>query len=254
VEYDKAMNRHWEPQEVHDAYAKALWHAEQDLALAQAELTRAGEARTAHELGLELLAAQRDTAAKELTYTLKMGTAYTTTLALLQADAGRAQLELDGLRAWQNPYLDPPSPEGVVKVRASLRQAELAVHELEWQMAGAELRAPFDGVVSAVFFSPGEWASAGTPVVELLDTSGWRVETRNVGELEIGQVHVGQEAVVRVNALPGQSLRGRITAISPVAVVQQGDTTYTLMIELEPIALNLRPGMTAQVEIITLDD
>jgi hypothetical protein len=41
-----------------------------------------------------------------------------------------------------------------------------------------------------------------------------------------------------------------VVTISPVAVVQQGDTTYTLMIELEPTGLNLRPGMTAQVEIV----
>jgi hypothetical protein len=33
--------------------------------------------------------------------------------------------------------------------------------------------------------------------------------------------------------------------------VQQGDTTYTLIIELEPTQLVLRPGMTAQVEIVT---
>jgi hypothetical protein len=39
--------------------------------------------------------------------------------------------------------------------------------------------------------------------------------------------------------------------ISLVAVVQQGDMTYTLTIELEPIDLNLRPGMTARVEIVT---
>jgi hypothetical protein len=35
-----------------------------------------------------------------------------------------------------------------------------------------------------------------------------------------------------------------------VAVVQQGDTTYTLTIELEDTDLNLRPGMTVQVEVV----
>jgi len=39
--------------------------------------------------------------------------------------------------------------------------------------------------------------------------------------------------------------------ISPIAVVQQGDTTYTLLIELDPTDLNLRPGMTAQMMIET---
>jgi HlyD family secretion protein len=97
----------------------------------------------------------------------------------------------------------------------------------------------------------GEWAAPGTTVVELLDVSRWRVETKNVGELQIGRVRLGQEALVRVNAFRDQILRGRVTSVSPVAVVQQGDTTYTLMIELEPTALNLRPGMTAQVEILT---
>jgi hypothetical protein len=55
---------------------------------------------------------------------------------------------------------------------------------------------------------------------------------------------------VRVNAFREETLRGRVATISPVAVVQQGDTTYTLMIDLEPTALKLRPGMTAQVEIV----
>jgi hypothetical protein len=56
---------------------------------------------------------------------------------------------------------------------------------------------------------------------------------------------------VRVNAFRDQMLRGRVVTISPVAVVQQGDTTYTLMIELEPTALNLQTGMNVQVEILT---
>jgi hypothetical protein len=33
-------------------------------------------------------------------------------------------------------------------------------------------------------------------------------------------------------------------------VVQQGDTTYTVVIELKPTDLNLRPGMNAEVEIV----
>ena len=86
--------------------------------------------------------------------------------------------------------------------------------------------------------------------MEIIDTTHWYVETRNVSELTIGQVRAGQEAQVQVLALRGETLHGRVATISPVAVVQQGDTTYTLMIELEPTDLNLRPGMNAQVEIL----
>jgi len=125
------------------------------------------------------------------------------------------------------------------------------VEELEWQVDGARLRAPFEGLVSAVLIRAGEWAAPGATVVELLDLSGWRVETMNVSELQIGRVRVGQGARVRVNAFPGETLSGHVIALSPVAAVQQGDTTYTLTIELDPTELDLRAGMTVQVEILT---
>jgi hypothetical protein len=47
----------------------------------------------------------------------------------------------------------------------------------------------------------------------------------------------------------GEELRGCVVAISPVAVVQQGDTTHTAFIELDPTDLNLWPEMNVEVEI-----
>jgi HlyD family secretion protein len=129
--------------------------------------------------------------------------------------------------------------------------AELALAAAQADLEQAALQAPFDGVVSAVPVSLGEWAAPGATVVELLDVSRWRIETKNVGELQIARVRVGQEVRVRVNAFRDETLHGHVVTISPVAVVQQGDTTYTLMIELEPTDLNLQAGMTAQVEILT---
>ena len=93
----------------------------------------------------------------------------------------------------------------------------------------------------------------GEMMVEVLDTSRWRIDTKNVGELQIGQIEIGQAVQVSVNAFKNEILSGEIVAISPVAIVQQGDTTYTLSIELEPTDLNLWPGMTAQV-VIQIDN
>lgn len=166
------------------------------------------------------------------------------------AAVARAELELERLSAWQNPLLGPAPAEEIVAARARLRQAELAAQRLELNLSGVSLLAPFDGVIAAVHIQPGEWVAAGTPVVEIIDTGRWLVETRNVGELTIGQVELGMEADVRINAFAGETLSGQIVTISPVAVVQQGDTTYTLSIELElPAGMNLRSGMTARVEI-----
>jgi HlyD family secretion protein len=155
-----------------------------------------------------------------------------------------AQAQLDLARAG-------PRPEDLAVVEAQVQQARTALERAQQALSQAQLAAPFDGAVSAVYLHPGEWAAAGAPVIELLDTTRWRVETRNIGELNIGRVEVGQDAIVRVLAFRGEELRGKVVAILPIAVVQQGDTTYTVSIELEPTDLNLRPGMNAEVEIVT---
>jgi HlyD family secretion protein len=175
--------------------------------------------------------------------------AYSVTLALLELRVGQAQRELDALNAWVNPLLDPAAPETVAQAQARLRQAQTTVEQIRWQLGGAQLLAPFDGAISAVHIRPGEWAAAGMPVVEVIDTRLWTVETRNVSESDIGRIRIGQQAEVHVLALESQVVRGEVAAISPVAVVQQGDTTYTLTIALEPTDLALWSGMNAQVRV-----
>jgi HlyD family secretion protein len=169
---------------------------------------------------------------------------YAAAIADAEAQLVRAQLELYEAQ-------HPVAPEELALAQLDVARAQQVLDVAQADLIQATLQAPFDGVVSAVPVSVGEWVAPGVTVVELLDVSRWRIETKNVGELQIGRVHVGQEVVVRVNAFRDEALPGRVFTISPVAVVQQGDTTYTLMIELEPTDLNLRPGMTAQVEILT---
>ena len=167
-------------------------------------------------------------------------------VAIANAEAQLAQAQLALYEAQH-----PVTPEALALAQLDAARAQLALEAAQTDLARAVLLAPFDGVVSAVPASVGEWAAPGATVVELLDVSRWRIETKNVGELQIGRVRVGQEILVRVNAFRDETLHGHVVTIAPVAVVQQGDTTYTLMIELEPTDLNLRPGMTVQVEIVT---
>lgn len=168
-----------------------------------------------------------------------------------QAELREAQAQVSRAEAQLALAQVPSRTEDVAVAEAQVQQARTALAHANLALAHSELLAPFDGTISAVYLHPGEWAAPGAPIVELLDTTAWLVETRNVGELSIGRLEVGQEAIVRVMAFRGEELRGRVVAISPIAVVQQGDTTYTVMIELEPTDLNLRPGMNVEAEIVT---
>jgi len=259
---------------------------EEDLISAQAALEKAEIALQRAQAAYDLVAGQPDVAARMEAVTLQEATIdhraararydqlqnqpSRATLQEAEAQLVRAQAQLQAARAGPaegeiaasansvaiaRAQLDltsaGPRPEDVAVAKAEVQQARTALEQARLAYSRSRLLAPFDGTVSAVYLDPGEWAASGVPVVELLDTSRWQVETRNVGELNIGRVHVGQEAIVRVIALGHGQVRGRVVAISPLAVVQQGDTTYTVFIELEPAGLNLWPGMNAEVEIVT---
>jgi HlyD family secretion protein len=170
--------------------------------------------------------------------------AYAVAIANAEAQLAQAQLML-----YEAQHL--VEAEALTLAQLDVERAQQALETAQANLAQATLLAPFNGVVSTVPASVGEWATPGVTVVELLDVSRWHIETKNVGELEIARVQIGQEVLARVNAFRDETLHGHVATISPVAVVQQGDTTYTLTIELEPTDLNLRPGMTVQVEILT---
>jgi multidrug resistance efflux pump len=223
---------------------RALAAAEAELTIAQTEYSSALAAGSDQNHQLQTLEAELALAELQLESLSQEADPVSAAAVAL------AELELDRLAAWQNPLLEPAAAEEITAAHARLRQVELVFERLELGLDGAHVRAPFDGLIAAIHVQPGEWVAPGSPVVEIIDTRHWLIETRNVGELTIGRVELGMEASVQINAFGGETFSGQVIAISPVAVVQQGDTTYTLTIELEvPPDLNLRSGMTARVEI-----
>jgi len=143
-----------------------------------------------------------------------------------------------------------PDPENVQAAQLSVEVARLALQKAQTDLAQVELTAPYTGTVTALMLRQGEVATAGAPALTLADTTRWRVETSNLSELQIAKVQVGQKALVTVNAFSGQELAGRVVGLSPVAIVQQGDTTFTATIELDETNLPLRWGMTVKVKIL----
>jgi HlyD family secretion protein len=169
-------------------------------------------------------------------------------IALAEARVVNAQAQLNLAETGD------PSAEQLTLAQAQVDTARTNLEIIQAKMDKMVITAPYDGIVSIVRAKQGEWANPGELMVELLDISRWKIETKNVGELQIGRVEIGHDVQVSVNAFKDKALNGRVVAISPVAIVQQGDTTYTLSIELDPTNLNLLPGMTAQVEIRTDGD
>ena len=253
IEYNEALDRPWEPQEIRDNYAKELRQAEWNFQRAQAELERAQAAQKAHRISLRVLDAQIERAQAQLAQELTAQKAYSLTLDIQTAQVEASQLELEDLRAWENPYLDAPDEQEIAQTRALLQKAELAVTQLELQLQQTELQAPFAGTIVELHIGAGDSVSPGQVAIVLATLDQLEARTVDLTELDVARVAGGQPAIVTVDALPGREFAGTVRRIALQAGEFHGDVTYTVTVALtdpEPDTL-LRWGMTAVVKIVT---
>jgi multidrug resistance efflux pump len=248
-EYNKALDRPWEDQEIRDAWAKQLEQAQLNYRAAQARLDGASSAQRAHTLSLGALEAQISAAQARLEQALDAQEAYDVTLDILSDEVETVRLRLEHLGAWENPYRDQATDEEIAQVEARLDQARWAVAQIEQQIEDASVRAPLAGIVGLADVRGGELVSPGQALVVLGDPDTLRVETTDLDEIDVVQVSLGQEAAVTFDALPDRVFTGTVTRISPMAEPGSGGVHYTAVIELEEVDPVLRWGMTAFVDI-----
>jgi HlyD family secretion protein len=160
--------------------------------------------------------------------------------------------------------------KAIAEVRAKTHAAEveqMRVRELEAELARCVLTAPIDGL--AVYYVPeanrfaarppavvavGEPVREGQKLIRVVNLGRMVVGTR-VHESQISTVRVGQPVRVRVDAFPGQELRGKVTQVATVASQEdwfRSDVkVYPVTITLEETPLGLKPSMSAEVKIET---
>jgi len=250
-EYNKALDRPWEDQEIRDGWAKQLEQVQLNYRAAQARLDGALRARSAHAVGLQVLDAQIGESQIALSKALDAQTAYSMTLGTLADQVEAAKLDLQHLRAWENPFRDKPTAPEIAQAQALLDQARESARQIEQQIAETVVRSPLSGAVGMVSARAGELVSPGQSLVTVGDLGTLRVETTDLDEIDIVRVTLEQDVVVTFDALPDRVFEGRVTRISPMAEPGSGGVNYTVVIEIEDMNPVLRWGMTAFVDIET---
>jgi HlyD family secretion protein len=252
-EYNKALDRPWEDQAIRDAWAKELEQMQLNHRLAQAQLDGALQAQRAHTLSLSVLQAQIEEAQTRLEQARVAEEAYPVTLETLSADVDAARVQLEALRSWENPHRDPAREGEIAQARAGLRKAEIAVEQLQLQLADAELRAPFAGTLADVDLQVGDQVTAGQVVLVLATLDELQVLTTDLTELDVGRIAVGNAVEVSVDALPDEQFAGVVREIDLQAQDYRGDVVYEVTVGFTETGLpdSLRWGMTTMVEIET---
>ena len=139
-----------------------------------------------------------------------------------------------------------------VEALVKQRQAQLAQSKVD--LDRTTIRSPVDGIVVKKSVEPGQTVAASLQAPELFviaeDLRRMQVET-SIDEAEIGRVREGQAATFTVDSFPGRTFRGVVGQVRKAALVVQNVVTYTAVIDASNPNLELFPGMTANVRIVT---
>ncbi len=142
-----------------------------------------------------------------------------------------------------------PTADRLAEAQASVAAAQAARDLAAEQRKSAKITAPFAGTVTSLDIRAGEYVAPGAVVVRLADTSAWEIETTDLTELNIIEVHEGTPLTVTFDAIPGLELAGRISRIKQYGENRQGDIVYTVVVTPDQQDERLRWNMTAKVSI-----
>lgn len=111
----------------------------------------------------------------------------------------------------------------------------------------AEVRAPLTGTVMSRRVELGQVVATHQVLLRVGDLSRLHLEV-DVDESDIALVRVGQPSVVRLYAMRGKILSGRVAKIHPEA--DRARKTFKVELDLEDKVDGVYPGMTAEVNIV----
>lgn len=130
------------------------------------------------------------------------------------------------------------------RLRADANRIEAEIALLEQRLERSEVRAPISGVLMA-----GDWTqSLGAPVTagdvlfEIASAEKYQLIIE-VDEHDIAHVHPRQRSELRMTALPATVWQAELGDVLPVAVSEQGKSTFRVLANIDGDTSALRPGM-----------
>jgi HlyD family secretion protein len=139
---------------------------------------------------------------------------------------------------------------------AQLIQARAALRMAETNLQYTRILSPVDGVVISRNVDVGQTVAASfqTPTLFSIsqDLTKMQINT-SVDEADIGKVKVGQETEFTVDAFPDETFEGAVWQVRNAPTTVQNVVTYDVVVKVPNLEKKLKPGMTANVSIITAE-
>jgi len=134
---------------------------------------------------------------------------------------------------------------------ALVRQAEASADAIKVQISKTTLRSPINGIVTKQDASVGQIISANSAIAEVISDKKLEVET-NIPEADIAKVDVGDSVKIDLDAYGRDEIfEARVVKIDPAETIVEGVSTYKASIEFLKDDDRIKPGMTANIDILS---
>lgn len=138
--------------------------------------------------------------------------------------------------------------------QASIAQARANYNTAMTNLGYTKIIAPVDGTIISRDIDVGQPVAASFQAPELFtiaqDLTKMQIEV-NVSEADIGEVKEGQDVKYTLDGYPDSTFRGKVTQVRLDSTTTSNVVTYTVIVSVNNEDLKLKPGMTANVSIIT---
>ena len=140
--------------------------------------------------------------------------------------------------------------------KQQVAQSRESVQRAQTNLGYATITSPIDGVVLSKAVEEGQTVAASFNTPELFtiaqDLTNMRV-IADIDEADIGGVKEGQRVSFTVDAFPDDKFEGSVTQVRQQATTESNVVTYEVVISAPNNDLKLKPGLTANVTIFTLE-
>lgn len=141
--------------------------------------------------------------------------------------------------------------------QAQVKQALASLNSAQTELSYTEIKAPVDGIVISKAVEVGQTVAASFETPELFsvaeDLTKMQIEA-SVVEADIAKVKEGQKVRFTVDSYADDYFYGTVTQVRNEAITTSNVVTYTVVIGIDNSDMKLKPGMTANVEIITAEE
>ncbi len=142
----------------------------------------------------------------------------------------------------------------VNSARAKISQTQAQYNQSLVNLNYTKITAPVSGMIISREIDLGQPVAASFQAPELFtiaqDLEKMQIEV-NVSEADIGNVKEGQDVTYTLDGYPNSEFYGKVTQVRISPTTVSNVVTYSVIVTVDNKDLKLKPGMTANVSIIT---